>query len=288
MPAAYPFQQLRALHGRDQEAVSERVNSDGSITKNLRWQGCCVQLVLQHDAAELAVQMHASRPLPSTDEAALKALCIHLAGLQQHTQQFAEQHGQHPQFAPVLQQQPHLFVPQVMPFEALCWAIIGQLISVPAAITIRRRFILAGGQPFNGLHSFPCHQLPLQLGVEGLRGLGLPQRKAQALHQVALTIEQQADFLPPPHSNLPAEAIGQRLQRIKGIGPWTAQYTLLRGYNHLGADLSGDVAVRRALGQLLGSERPSAAATHAWLQQFAPYQALAAAHLWQWEQKPSL
>lgn len=279
---------MRALHGRDKEAISERINSDGSIQKNLRWHGCCLQFVFRHNTTELAVDVYTSAPLANTNKAALKAMCLHLAGLGQNTQQFAKQHAQHPQFAPLVQQSPHLFVAQVMPFEALCWAIIGQLISVPAAISIRRRFILAGGHQFRGLYSFPDHLLPLQLGVTGLRSLGLPQRKAQALQHVAEAIEQETNFLPAPHNSLPIEAISQRLQRIKGIGPWTAQYTLLRGYNHLGADLSGDVAVRRALGRLIGSERPSAAATQAWLLQFAPYQALAAAYLWHWEQKPPL
>lgn len=264
------------------------MNSAGHIYKNMRWQSQCVQLILNRNTTGLAVDVHTSKPLPHQKIEDFKALCQHLAGLKQDTAHFAEQYQQHPQFAPVVQQHPHLFIAQATPFEAVCWAIIGQLISVAAAISIRRRLILAAGHEFRGLHSFPDHHSLLHLGVDGLRGLGLPQRKAQALYSLAKQLHTQPNFLPSPQHSLSADALSQRLQSISGIGPWTAQYTLLRGYNHLAADLSGDVAVRRALGHLLASERPSASETKKWLQQFAPYQALAAAHLWQWEQNSSL
>lgn len=267
--------------------MGERVEG-GRVYKNLRWQGQTLQLVFNHEPGLLQVQVFSEQPLTDTEQQSLAPLAAHLAGLQQNTAAFAEQFSQHPELGPLVQSSPHLFVAQLMPFEALCWAIIGQLISVPAALTIRRRFILAGAHEFLGLHAFPDHQLPLTLGVEGLRHLGLPERKAKALLAVAKKIDRTPSFLPLPSTSASPHRLNERLQSVPGVGPWTAQYTLLRSYNHLGADLSGDAAVRRALGHLLNCERPSADTTRAWLQQFSPYQALAAAHLWQWEQIRSL
>ena len=72
------------------------------------------------------------------------------------------------------------------------------------------------------------------------------------------------------------------LLRIRGLGPWSVNYTLLRGYGYLDGSLHGDVAVQKALQQLLAwNERPAAKATRDWLAEFTPWRALVAAHLWQ-------
>ena len=81
----------------------------------------------------------------------------------------------------------------------------------------------------------------------------------------------------------PVAEIRARLAAIRGIGPWTIEYTLLRGFGHLDGSLHGDVAVRRKLQLLLGREEQiSAAETEHWLAQFTPWRALVAAHLWAW------
>ena len=79
---------------------------------------------------------------------------------------------------------------------------------------------------------------------------------------------------------LPASEISRRLLALKGVGPWTVNYMLLRGYGHLDGPLHGDVAVRRALARLLETESVDAAQTELWLRDFAPWRALVAAHLW--------
>ncbi|MFT6552722.1 MAG: DNA-3-methyladenine glycosylase II [Zhongshania marina] len=68
---------------------------------------------------------------------------------------------------------------------------------------------------------------------------------------------------------------------IRGIGPWTVNYVLLRGFGYLDGSLHGDVAVRRNLQLLLGREvKITAEETQVWLAQFSPWRALVAAHLW--------
>ena len=76
------------------------------------------------------------------------------------------------------------------------------------------------------------------------------------------------------------DAVAQRLQAIKGIGPWTVNYCLLRGYGWPDGSLHGDVAVRRAIGLLMGVDKPDARFASDWLEQFKPWRALVAAHLW--------
>jgi len=73
----------------------------------------------------------------------------------------------------------------------------------------------------------------------------------------------------------------ERLAAVRGIGPWTINYTLLRGYGWLDGSLHGDVAVRRGLRTLLGApDKIGEHAAEAWLAEFTPWRALVAAHLW--------
>jgi DNA-3-methyladenine glycosylase II len=75
--------------------------------------------------------------------------------------------------------------------------------------------------------------------------------------------------------------VSERLLAVKGIGPWTVNYALLRGYGFADCSLEGDVAVRTAIGRLLGSaERPNLAEAAAFLETYRPHRTMAAAHLW--------
>lgn len=80
---------------------------------------------------------------------------------------------------------------------------------------------------------------------------------------------------------LPVEEIRTQLEALHGIGPWTVNYALLRGFGWLDGSLHGDAAVRRGLQALLGQpEQVSEAQARAWLAEFSPWRALVGAHLW--------
>ncbi|MBV8045708.1 MAG: DNA-3-methyladenine glycosylase 2, partial [Paludibacterium sp.] len=67
----------------------------------------------------------------------------------------------------------------------------------------------------------------------------------------------------------------------KGIGPWTVNYGLLRGYGYADCSLHGDVAIRSAVQLLRGDEaRPDIPQTEQFLKQYSPHRTMAAAHLW--------
>jgi len=82
----------------------------------------------------------------------------------------------------------------------------------------------------------------------------------------------------------PVDTIRERLLAIRGVGPWTVNYALLRGFGWLDGSLHGDAAVRRAMQRLgIGTypeEKLSDAAAKAWLDDFTPWRALVGAHLW--------
>ena len=75
--------------------------------------------------------------------------------------------------------------------------------------------------------------------------------------------------------------VSAALLAVKGIGPWTVNYGLLRGYGYADCSLHGDVAVRAALQPLLGEEsKPDIARAEQILARYAPHRTMAAAHLW--------
>jgi len=85
------------------------------------------------------------------------------------------------------------------------------------------------------------------------------------------------------------EVICEALLKIKGIGPWTVNYAMLRGYAHTDCSLHGDVAIRAALQKLYGQEtRPSMGDVEALLKPFSPHRTMVAAHLWASLIAPSL
>ena len=102
-------------------------------------------------------------------------------------------------------------------------------------------------------------------------------RVAQLVDAGALSLQREDDM----------ERAAAALLAVMGIGPWTVNYTLLRGYGYPDCSLHGDVAVRGALQRLLGEEtKPDMARTAALLARYAPQRTMAAAYLWASLQQP--
>ena len=162
-------------------------------------------------------------------------------------------------------------------FEALTWAIIGQQINLPFAIALRRSFILqAGRQHSSGLWCYPEAAQVAALDAADLTGRKFSRSKADTLLRVARLIDNGELDL-----SLPPDQLGQELLTIKGIGPWTVNYVLLRGYGYPDCSLHGDVAIRSAFQRLLHEDaKPDIARTQALLDCYRPHRTMAAACLW--------
>ena len=308
LPENYRVRDIVAFHSRDTEQVSERcvylssepqsTSSDhipSVLEKALLWEDYPACLKSQFDKKTAVVVLGldlAARQSPKSEQASqwrgdLQNIVCRMLGLNQDVGSFLKLYSHHADIGPLIQQRPSLRVPlSANPFEALCWAVTGQQISVSAAVAIRRRFI----QRLGTLHSsgLRCHPSASQVAasdIEELRTTGLSKTKAQTLIILAQEIESGQLVLPKTGAELldhtSAEALRGQLLAIRGIGPWTVNYVLLRGFAYLDGSLHGDVAVRRSLQILLGwDEKITEEETQQWLVQFSPWQALVAAHLW--------
>jgi DNA-3-methyladenine glycosylase II len=288
LPANYRPQDMLALHARDALQASEKVEGL-RVSKGLTWQGrpALLQLELAEGAALAVASLAVDGPADTGhDQAALDAMVARMLGLGDGADQLALQHGKHPVLGPLLLSQMGLRVPaSSSPFEALVWAITGQQISVAAAIALRRRLIAATAlQHSSGMLCHPDAAALAALTPEQLRAAGFSVSKIATLERVCAAVLDGSlpldAWATQPLQAQDAQAIEDALLAIKGIGPWTVHYALLRGFGWLDGSLHGDVAVRNALARLLDVPSVSQREAEQWLGAFAPWRALVAAHLW--------
>jgi len=283
LPTNYRPQDILTFHVRDTLAVSESVVAN-QLHKGIVWHGAPVCLIIRFLPLVAEIELSIDHLLPTLGLEELSALAVRMLGLNQPIDVFEESVGQHPQLGGLINKQSGLRVP-VAPtaFEALTWAITGQQISVSAAIAIRRKFIqLVGLRHSSGLYCYPDAQYVTDLNIDDLRHAGFSQNKAHTLLTVSHMAVSGELELNSAQEELPIEQIRQQLLKIRGIGPWTVNYALLRGYGWLDGSLHGDAAVRRGLQLLLKpDEAMDENQARQWLENFAPWRALVAAHLWE-------
>jgi 3-methyladenine DNA glycosylase/8-oxoguanine DNA glycosylase len=167
------------------------------------------------------------------------------------------------------------------PFEALVWAILGQQINLAFASILRGRLIEACGHPHpSGMiaHPTPADVARLRhADLVALRCSGAKARyllgAAEAVASGALPLDDLAQM-----SQHEAE---ERLLAQPGIGPWTANYVLLRGLGFADCVPIGDSGLAAALQWFYALDhRPGPAETLALMETFAPYRSAATCHLW--------
>ncbi|PKM11177.1 MAG: 3-methyladenine DNA glycosylase 2 [Gammaproteobacteria bacterium HGW-Gammaproteobacteria-3] len=283
LPAAFREHDIFAFNSRDALAIAECTESR-SLQKGLVWKDtpACLQLRFSENRVDVVLALDGRAQ--TADIPDLAAMVRRMLGLTQNIEDFERIYQNHPQLGILIATQPGLRVPlAATPFEALTWAITGQQISVAAAVSMRRKLIQAAGvKHSDGLYCYPDAGQIARLNLPVLRQAGFSRTKAQTL----LTLSQRVtgnelplmQWLSPA---LPVEALRTQLLNLRGIGPWTVNYALLRGFGWLDGSLHGDAGVRRGLQTLLGiADKVTEDHAQQWLAPFSPWRALIAAHLW--------
>ena len=191
----------------------------------------------------------------------------------------AQHLAQDPVLAPLVEKRPGLRVPGAWDgFELSIRAVLGQQITVAAAVRLAARLVESYGVPmsapvFGLTHFFPD---PMVVAHADLTTLGMPKSRAATLSAVA------AAWLESPElfaNNCALEEAVQRLRAIRGVGEWTAQYIALRQLREPDAFPASDLGVMRALTDE-GGLRPKADEVLARAERWRPWRAYAAQHLW--------
>jgi AraC family transcriptional regulator of adaptative response / DNA-3-methyladenine glycosylase II len=159
----------------------------------------------------------------------------------------------------------------VDPYETAIRAVIGQQVSVAGARTVAGRIVQCVarpcGEPLDGVtHVFPR---PDELAVAPDGAFSMPAARRDTIRRLAAAVaggEVELDAGSDP------AAAHRQLRALKGIGPWTADYVVMRGLGHPDRFLTSDLGVRHALDGLgLSGEDGS---------RWAPWRSYAVHHLW--------
>jgi AraC family transcriptional regulator of adaptative response / DNA-3-methyladenine glycosylase II len=187
--------------------------------------------------------------------------------------------SQDPALAPYVAARPGLRVPGAWDgFELAVRAILGQQISVAAATRLAGQIAALFGEKITTFDHDLTHVFPTarQLAEADLAVIGMPNPRRLALSSLAAAVAADPDIFGPRRSL--DEAITQ-LRSLAGIGEWTAQYIAMRELREPDAFPAADIGLLRAMRDRNGV-RPSPAALLTHAEQWRPWRAYAALHLW--------
>lgn len=159
-------------------------------------------------------------------------------------------------------------------FETITWAVLGQQISANVAASLRRKITETygrsgevNGQPYA---MFPRPEDLARASIDDLRACGLSQRKAE--YTLGLRDEFGSGRITEDRlAEMGDEAVETELLKLRGIGPWTVHWLLIRGLGREDALPVGDVALQKTLGELVTGEAFSPNELVEYAEQFRPY-----------------
>jgi AraC family transcriptional regulator of adaptative response / DNA-3-methyladenine glycosylase II len=159
----------------------------------------------------------------------------------------------------------------VDPNETLVRAIVGQQVSVAGARTVTGRIAAHLSDELTVEHPSLTHVFPSMENLAAVEPADLPMPTARGatLQRVGRMVADDELVLDTGIDRVDAV---QRLQAVKGIGPWTAQYVAMRGLGDPDVFLDTDLGANHALAAL---DLDTSAA-----ERWRPWRTYAMHHLW--------
>ncbi len=229
-------------------------------------------------ADQPALQLHYSQSLQPC-LATLTARVRKMFDLDCQPQQISAHFATDEQLGPLVARNPGLRLPTAFePFEQAVRAIVGQQVTVKAAVTITGRLVSRLGEALQFADAPEIQRLfpsPQAIANANLDGIGMPGKRVQTLQHFAaqvasgdLRLDLQDGYT----------AFVERLCALPGIGPWTAEYIALRAFGEVDAFPASDLGLLKA--PVWGVAGIDAKQLKARAEAWRPWRAYAAAHLW--------
>lgn len=144
-------------------------------------------------------------------------------------------------------------------FEALVDSIIEQQISLIAAHSMESKVIKAFGDPLdlegNTYYASPTPERLAAAHVDQLKRCGLSSRKAEYIKDISQLVASGRLDLDKFEEYDDIGAIREELSSIRGIGPWTAEMTMIRGLHKMDSIPADDIGLQGKISYFYGSER---------------------------------
>lgn len=280
LPPGYRAVEVLAYHGRDPASPCEKVIGDRLFKALATDQGSFVlEIALGPDAASCV--LHHAQPLGRDAARVAHAVALRMLGLGTDVAGFEARARRDPRMRALLARRAGLRIPLVAtPFDALCWAIIGQQINVRFASALRRELLELAGERVLDFRAHPSPARVAALDAEELGKRRFSRSKAEYVIGAARAVVGARIALDRLHEGS-AVAAERELTNVRGIGTWTARYMLMRGAGFADCAPIGDVALAAALAKLYSAEeRPRPREVETLMERYAPHRSLATCHLW--------
>ena len=170
-------------------------------------------------------------------------------------------------------------------WECLAWSIIGQQVSVASAFATRSRLVRETGavMTYKGIEfeGFPPPHVLVETSTEQLRACGCSRQKADYLQSLAEAMAS-GELNEDEVLSLPAQEARKKLLSLRGIGPWSAEYCMMRVHGDADACPLEDIGLRNAIANVYGLDRQATIReteqiTNAW----RPFRSYGTFYLWQ-------
>lgn len=177
-----------------------------------------------------------------------------LLGTDQELKPFYRMALKGPVLKPLVKELRGLHIPQTLSlWEGLVLAIIGQQVSSHVARIMRNGLVESYGLALKEsgatCRMFPGPEVLAEAGLGRLYSIKLSKRKTRYIFDIAAALVSEERDLDSLRS-LPDEEVVRILMEIRGVGPWTAHWLLIRGFGRPDAFPHGDLALRRTMGSL--------------------------------------
>ena len=249
-----------------------------SYTRSVQLDGCSGWFSVQPVAGQSALQLRHSASL-SGCVPTLVSRVRKMFDLDAEPLRIARHFADDPQLGPLVARNPGLRLPTAFaPFEQAVRAIVGQQVTVKAAVTISGRLVTRLGETLQFADAPEIQRLfpsPAAIADANLDGIGMPGKRVQTLQHFATQVASGKLRL-DLHDG--STGLIERLCALPGIGPWTAEYIALRAFGEADAFPASDLGLLKA--PIWGADGIDAKRLTARAEAWRPWRAYAAAHLW--------
>lgn len=281
LPDDYRAEYAVRTQGRDQESVSERAAGD-QLQKAVVSEGETLLLSIRLSGR------HAHCSVLSGRATAAHRAARRLLGLDIDPRPFEAHIEATPALRPLLGRRRGLRIPQTATvFEAIAWSIVGQQVNLAFAFKLRRAMIELAGPRCGAFLAHPDAPRVANLDYSDLTRRQFSRSKAEYLIDTARLIAS-GRVDPEAWPRQSAAAVSAALTAIRGIGPWSANYVMMRGCAFRDCVPLGDTGLTSSLHEFFRlRQRPDAKRTERLMRVFSPYRSLATFHLWMRKGEPA-
>ena len=258
IPVCEPFEWAHSLRFiRDFPATrNEQVIEGRKLIKawRLREQTMVTRIGSTGDRPELEAQLASTSEITPKDRAAIADRILFYLSAGDDLTHFNQTARADPRFAPVAAQlHGYHQVKFPTPFESIVWSILAQRIPVAVARDVKLRLMDHLSVPvkaFGGTFTpFPSLEQVTELSLPELTELIHNPRKVRYVHETALKLTNiDESFL--RHGDY--QDVRESLLSLPGIGPWSANFVMIRGLGRMEM-LPEDTALLRAARQVYGA-----------------------------------